>query len=174
MLTMSDGRNSSSLPTRSAPRSLRALVGEVLAPGDHLHAEGGADLADLGAEIAEPEDAERLALQIEAERGLPAAAGPHGVELLAQMPRARPSISAKASSAVARPAPPVLHTVTPWALAASRSMEALRLPVVTSSLQLGQLLEQRARERRALAHDADDVELSESMAQRRPRRAAAR
>ena len=35
------------------------------------------------------------------------------------------------------PAPPVAHTVTPCAFAASRSMDALRLPVVTSSLSLG-------------------------------------
>ena len=46
-------------------------------------------------------------------------------------------MSANASSAVARPAPPVLHTVTLCALAASRSMEALRLPVVTSRRSLG-------------------------------------
>src|SRR5581483_825460 len=66
-----------------------ALGREVLAPGNHLHADGGADLADLRAEIAEADDAERLAVEIGAHRGLPAAARAHGLELLAQMTRQR-------------------------------------------------------------------------------------
>src|SRR5688572_23766615 len=66
--------------------TLRRLLGrEVLAPGDHLHTHGGADPAHLGAQVAEPEDAERPPLQIEAQRGLPATAGPHGLELLSEV-----------------------------------------------------------------------------------------
>ena len=75
--------------------------------------------------------------------------------------RASPSISAKASSAVALPAPPVLHTITSRALAASRSIEGIALARGHQQLEVGQLLEQGAVERGALAHDADHVELGE-------------
>jgi hypothetical protein len=51
----------------------RALVGEVGAPGEDVHAEGGADAGDPGAELAEAEHAEGLAVQAHADRRLPAA-----------------------------------------------------------------------------------------------------
>ena len=46
-------------------------------------------------------------------------------------------ISAQVSSAVAPALPRVPHTVTPAAAQAATSMEALRMPVVTSSRRLG-------------------------------------
>ena len=45
-----------------------ALLGQVFAPGDRLHANAGSDPGDPGAEIAEPNNAQRLAVEIEAER----------------------------------------------------------------------------------------------------------
>ena len=53
------------------------LAGQIGAPGDDLHAECLADARDLPAEFAEADDAERLALDILAERDLPAFAGFH-------------------------------------------------------------------------------------------------
>ena len=41
------------------------------------------------------------------------------------------------SSGIALPEPPVPHTVMPWRAAASRSIEALAIPVVTSSRRAG-------------------------------------
>ena len=56
---------------------LLALLGrEVLAPGDDLHAERLADLGGAGAELAEAEDAERHALEVGPDRGLPGHARP--------------------------------------------------------------------------------------------------
>ena len=46
---------------------------QVLAPGDHRHAEGEADPGNLLADIAQSQDAEALAPQVCAETGLPAA-----------------------------------------------------------------------------------------------------
>src|SRR5882762_10852930 len=70
-----------------SPAGLGGLGGEVLAPGDQLHAERLADLADLGAELAEAEQAERLAAKLDAERRLPPHAGLHPVVLVADPAR---------------------------------------------------------------------------------------
>ena len=51
--------------------------------------------------------------------------------------RTRARISAQVSSGVAAPLPPVPHTVTPAAAAAATSIDALRIPVVTSSRRSG-------------------------------------
>ena len=58
--TTSAAPNSSSFSTGRAPAPATAFSGQVLAPGDHLHAERLTDRADLAAEPAEPEEAERL------------------------------------------------------------------------------------------------------------------
>src|SRR5690242_1899023 len=62
-----------------------AFRGEVLAPGDRLHADGGANAGDLGAQVAKADDAERAPVKVEANSRLPTPAGTHGMELLAQM-----------------------------------------------------------------------------------------
>src|SRR4029077_8040751 len=64
-------------PPRARGGGMR--LGEVLAPGDDLHAEGLADRADLGAELAEAEQAERLALEAGADRRLPLALAPSAI-----------------------------------------------------------------------------------------------
>ena len=62
-----------------------ALVGEVLAPGDDVHAERLPDPGDLRPEPAEPDHAERGAGEVGADRLLPAAGADRGV-LLRQVP----------------------------------------------------------------------------------------
>ncbi len=64
---------------------LAALGGEVLAPGDDLHAHRLGDLGHPGAKPAEPDHAERLALDVGAERALPEGAPLHALALLADM-----------------------------------------------------------------------------------------
>jgi hypothetical protein len=53
-------------------------------------------------------------------------------------------MSPQVSSAVDEPAPPVPQTVTPCAEAAARSIEALDMPVVTSSRSFGSWLSRAA------------------------------
>ena len=117
---------------------LGALGREVLAPGDHLHADGGADARHPAAEVAEAQDAERAAVEVEADRGLPAAAR----RAWRGTPRADGGRAPASGRWRARrwrwpPPPDVPHTVTLWSLAAATSIDALRLPVVTSSLSFG-------------------------------------
>src|SRR5258707_5536824 len=63
------------------PRSacLRLVCREVLAPGDHFHAEREADSRNLRANVAEAENAERLTVETVAHRELPAAGAQMGV-----------------------------------------------------------------------------------------------
>ena len=56
---------------------LASLRRQILAPGDHLHAERLADTGGPRAELAEPEHAECLAFDVHAERVLPRHAGFH-------------------------------------------------------------------------------------------------
>ena len=135
---MSERRNSSSFSTRSTPCAGGLLGGQVLAPGDRLHAEGEPDPRDRAAEPAEAEEADRLAGDAMADPGLPAALAHKGWS--SAMRRAAPRIRPQASSAVSSlppPGPPVPHTVTPWSFSAAMSNEALRMPVVISSFSLG-------------------------------------
>ena len=57
----------------------RALGRKILAPGDHLHAEGVADLCHRTADIAETQDAERPPGHVITDRLLPSAAAQRGV-----------------------------------------------------------------------------------------------
>ncbi len=59
----------------------RPFLGEVLAPGDHLHAEGPAHLRDPAADLAQAQQAERPAVQVGAEGGLPGAVPAQAVRL---------------------------------------------------------------------------------------------
>jgi hypothetical protein len=52
----------------------RALGREILAPGDHLHTEGVADLCHRAADVAETQDTERPPGQVITDRLLPSAA----------------------------------------------------------------------------------------------------
>ena len=70
---MSALRKSSSLETSRAPHVCALVCREVLAPGDHFHAEGEPDSRNLRANVAEAENAKRLAVETVAHRELPAA-----------------------------------------------------------------------------------------------------
>ena len=59
---------------------------------------------------------------------------------------------------VGLPNEPVPQTVTPCSLPAATSIEALRAPVVMSSLRSGSFSITARGKRRALAHGADDLE----------------
>ena len=48
-------------------------VGQVLAPGDYVHLHGETEPGDIGAELAEAEQGERLAAKTLADIGLPSA-----------------------------------------------------------------------------------------------------
>src|SRR5260370_4035245 len=63
------------------------LGGQVLAPGDDLHAKGLRDIRGAGAELAQSENAERHAFEIKADGGLPRCAGTQPRVLVADMPR---------------------------------------------------------------------------------------
>ena len=54
----SASRNSVCLSTRVAPAPAGLLLDQVLAPGDHLHAEGEAYARDFASDVAQPDDAE--------------------------------------------------------------------------------------------------------------------
>src|SRR3954454_5781522 len=71
---------------RRAARA-RLLFGEVLAPGDQIHADRLADLANLAAELAETQEPERLAGELDAERRLPRHTLLHPIVLVADLAR---------------------------------------------------------------------------------------
>src|SRR3954453_23066019 len=66
---------------------LGLFFGEVLAPGDQIHADRLADLANLAAELAEAQKPERLAGKLDAERRLPRHALLHPRVLVADLAR---------------------------------------------------------------------------------------
>ena len=80
-MTTSAVANSSSLLDPADADLGGALVGEVLAPGDDVHAEGLPDAGDLAAQPAEADDAEPGAGEVGADGLLPAAGADGGVLL---------------------------------------------------------------------------------------------
>src|ERR1700740_785504 len=64
------------------------LAGQILTPGDYLHAKGETDTRDAGADSPEPNDAKRLALQTDTKRLLPMT-GAHRLGLGHDVARAR-------------------------------------------------------------------------------------
>ena len=71
--TSARARSSSRLPARRRADGRGPLGREVLTPGEHLHLEGSAHTRHSGAELAEPEHAQRLAVEAGPEGLLPAA-----------------------------------------------------------------------------------------------------
>ena len=74
----------------------RALGGEILAPGDHLHAEGVADPRYRAADVAETHNSERPADHVITDRLLPSA--PRSDMFSATRLRAPPRMRAQVSS----------------------------------------------------------------------------
>src|SRR6185369_12033742 len=112
-----------------SPRFACTLGVEVLAPGEHFHVERRADFGHLRADRAEADDAERLPGQPQADGGLPLAFPCRSV-FARNLPEEREDQS-PVNSPVVPAAPGVPHTTTPRSRAATRSIEALRMPVVT-------------------------------------------
>ena len=108
--------------------------------------------------LPRPSERQRHAFEIEADRGLPGRAGLEPDVLVADVSRQVEHEPGGDGRRSRLPKLGVPQTTTPRALAAARSTEALRLPVVTSSFSAGSFSTQRARERRALAHDAQHLE----------------
>src|SRR5947209_7954327 len=67
--------------------SLRFLLSKVLTPGNQPHADRLADLADFRPELAEAQESECLAGELDAERRLPEHAGLHAVVLVTDLAR---------------------------------------------------------------------------------------
>ena len=138
---------------------LGALGGEILAPGQDLHAEGAPDRRHARPEPAEPEDRERPAVQRRADGLLPAALA-HALVLLRDVPHQRQD----------QPPGELRRRVLRIAAAGVRDRDAALLrgrkvegavvrPGHDDELQGRQALDQRARHRHALAQEADDVEV---------------
>src|SRR6516162_9614221 len=103
----------------------------MLAPREHLHAERPPDRRHLPSDVPQPYDAQRPAAQPEPDRPLPAAL-PDPAVLLRHAPDQRQD-QRPGQLGRGPPVPRVPHTVTPAAAVAARSIEAFRIPVVTSS-----------------------------------------
>ena len=160
----------SSLSTRVRADRRGALVGQVRAPGDHLHAEGRrrpappARRACRGrARRASCPPARRRAPSASAPRAAPAPAPGCGA--------ASERISPQVRSTVGLPKLGVPQTVMPRSAQAATSTERLRAAVVISRRRFGRRSISGAREGRALAHDDQRVEGREALRPARPRSA---
>src|SRR3954468_14884850 len=65
----------------------RLFFGEILAPGNQVHADGFADPTDLAAKLAEAEKPQRFAGELDAERRLPEHTRLHAVVLVTDLAR---------------------------------------------------------------------------------------
>ena len=112
---------------------------------------------DALAELAEADDAERLAVEVAADGRLPVRAGFQPRVFEADV-AGEFQHQADGDAAVGLPSESVPQTVTPRAAGGLTSMEALRAPVVMSSLRSGRASITLALNGGALAHHADDGE----------------
>ena len=136
---------------------LALLRGEVLAPGDDLHAERLGDGGGADAELAEAEHAEREAVEVDADGGLPRLAGLHARVLVADAPgQLEHQADGDAGRRIAHRRRAADHHA---ALLGRRHVErGIAQAGGDEELEIRQLLDHGARERRALAHRADDAE----------------
>src|SRR5262249_25414873 len=147
------------LLARVADADFLALVRrQVLAPGDDFHAERLSDFCRAGAELAQPEDAERQAFEVQPDRRLPRRAGLHPRVLVADAPgQFEHQADGNARG----------RTAHRWRAAhddaalPGRGDVARRIaqPRGDEQLELRQFLDHGARESGALAHGAHDLEL---------------
>ena len=112
-----------------------SLLGQVLAPRKHFHAECLPERSDPAPDLAQAHHAQGLARQFHPDGRLPCA-GPQRVLLGREVP-GQASSSAHVSSGAAVGEPGVPQTVMPSSSAAATSMAALAMPVVTRSLRPG-------------------------------------
>ena len=151
--------------TSLAPAAAARSAVRLGTPGDQVHAERGADPRHFAAQAPQPEQAEILARELEAKRGLPFAVLPLGVVLgddvahagqdqaPGQFRRAHAfEIGAAELDAVIGGGGLVDRGVAP--------------PRGDQQFEIGQALEQRARKRRALAHQHHALEGVQPLRQR--------
>ena len=138
------------------------LGGQVLAPGDRLHAEGDADARHRAAEPAEAEAANGLAGHAVADTGLPAALAHERVVLGDTPGRAEDEAPGELGGvliAAARPAG-AAHG-DPASLQRLHVERGVAHPGGDQQLQLWQLVDDLLGEHGALAHRADDLAVGE-------------
>ena len=141
------------------PRLFGGLAGEVRAPRDDVHAERRPDTCHPGADPAQAEHAEHFAGELAAERGLPAA-GPHRQGFVDDPPGRREDERPGEFDGGLDVAAGRAHVNA--VLLCGRGVDRR---VVRSGrrdhLQVLETLDDVARQRRPLPHDADHVERPE-------------
>src|SRR5579862_3284461 len=138
------------------------LGGQVLAPGDRLHAEGEADPADRAAEPAETQEAQRLAGDAVADAGLPAALAHQRVIFrdAAGRPENEPPSQLGGVLVAASRTPGPAHRDA--AVLQRRHVERrIAHAGVKQQLKLRQAIDNPPRKRGALAHRRDDLAVGE-------------
>lgn len=136
--------------------STRGFLREILASGEHFHAERDADAGDLLSDVAQADYAQGLAAKVSADGGLPAAIA-HGCGFPIEVSHARqdqrPGELDRGSGILAgggdRDTEVVRGLRVDGGVAGSRRGD---------QLELRQLLQDLPCERSAFAHDADHVE----------------
>ena len=142
-------------------RGLGALGAEVRAPGEHLHAEGAADRCHAAAEPAEAEDRKRPAVQRGADALLPAALA-HAPVLVRDVAHGgKDQAPGELRRRVLRVASAGVRDGDAALLRGGKVERAVVRARPDDELQPRQPLDQRARHRHALAHQAEDVEPGE-------------
>ena len=144
------------LVDESGAGSAGLLLGQVLAPGDHLHPEGETDARNFSSDVAQSDDAKALASQVRAEAHLPSSRLERsGFPIDASHARQdqRPSELDGRSGIVARRGDSDAEIGRGLAVdgGVSRSCRSYQL-------QVRQLLQNLPCKRRAFAHDAYHIE----------------
>ena len=142
---------------------LRGLLGgQVLAPGDRLHAKGEPDAGDRAAEAAEAQQAERLAGDAVADPGLPSALA-HKLMILGDPPGgAEDQAPGELGGILVAAAGTAGAADGDAAILQRRHVErGVAHASGNQQFQLGQAIDDRFRKRRALAHRRDDLGIGE-------------
>src|SRR4051794_11489134 len=139
------------------PDLLALLRRQVLAPGDHLHSERLGDLGGAGAELAEAQYAQRHAVEIHADRGLPWHAGLHPRVLVADAPgQLEHQADGDAGGRISRRRRAADHDA---ALLGGGDIDGcIAQPCRDEQLKVRQFLDDGAGEGGTLAHRAHDLE----------------
>jgi hypothetical protein len=142
------------------PSGGAARGGEILAPGDHLHVQRLGDLGDLRAEPAEADQAECLALDVDAERALPGRPVLEALALVADPPRQlEHQGDGDAGGRIAGGFGRADHDAA--RLGGLEVQHEVALAGGDQELEVGQRLDQAARKRRSLARQHHHIEALE-------------
>ena len=140
---------------------LAPLRGEILAPGDDVHAESLCHLRDALAEIAEPDQTEGMSKKVGPHRRLPGLAGLHAGILFTDVAGEIDHQSDREFGCGMLCALGPTHKDA--AILGRRDIDrGILQPGGHDQLQVRQLLDQAARKRGPLAHQADNAEALQS------------